>query len=148
MNTDPANTEPANTEPAHSSVDELLIDWEIERQNGTPITPEELCRHCPQLLDAVQQRIAEQLEVSQLLGTPTDEETKAEESPSVEKSDDPVLPDLNTQSKFRNLRFHAKGGLGEIWVAEDETLGRKVALKFIQTRHSHRDDAVQRFRRE
>ena len=33
-----------------SKIDELLVDWEIARQEGRPITPEELCRECPELL--------------------------------------------------------------------------------------------------
>lgn len=35
-------------------------------------------------------------------------------------------------SRFRVLRPHARGGLGEIYVARDEELGRTVALKQIQ----------------
>jgi hypothetical protein len=35
-------------------------------------------------------------------------------------------------SRFRVLRFHRRGGLGEVYVARDEELGREVALKEIR----------------
>jgi len=38
--------------------------------------------------------------------------------------------------------FHAKGGMGEIWMAEDPIIGRPVALKRML---GHRPDQVHRF---
>ncbi|HEY7426671.1 MAG TPA: serine/threonine-protein kinase [Gemmataceae bacterium] len=40
--------------------------------------------------------------------------------------------DASSASRFRVRRFHAKGGLGEVFVAEDVELHREVALKQIQ----------------
>jgi hypothetical protein len=40
-------------------------------------------------------------------------------------------------SRYRILRRHAKGGLGEVFVAEDTELHREVALKEIRPSHAH-----------
>src|SRR6185503_17750269 len=39
--------------------------------------------------------------------------------------------------RYRIVRHHARGGLGEVYVAEDTELRREVALKEIQSRHAH-----------
>jgi serine/threonine-protein kinase len=51
-------------------------------------------------------------------------------------------------SRFRILRSHARGGLGEVFVAYDEELRREVALKEIQPRHAGHGESRTRFLRE
>jgi tetratricopeptide (TPR) repeat protein len=50
--------------------------------------------------------------------------------------------------RYRILRPHARGGLGEVFVAEDAELGRNVALKEIQTRFAGDSSSRERFVRE
>ncbi len=53
-----------------------------------------------------------------------------------------------SRSRFRIIRPHAKGGLGEVYVAEDTELSRTVALKEIQERFADDTDRRERFLRE
>jgi serine/threonine-protein kinase len=51
-------------------------------------------------------------------------------------------------SRYRVLRPHARGGLGEVFVAEDTELHREVALKEIQADYAHHPASRGRFVRE
>jgi tetratricopeptide (TPR) repeat protein/tRNA A-37 threonylcarbamoyl transferase component Bud32 len=51
----------------------------------------------------------------------------------------------NERSRFRTLWAHATGGLGEIFIAEDGELHRRVALKVIQSHHAGSRVSRERF---
>ncbi len=55
------------------------------------------------------------------------------------------IPPKSGESRFRILRPHARGGLGEVFVARDEELNREVALKEIQNQFADDSDSRSRF---
>src|SRR5262245_50583848 len=44
-------------------------------------------------------------------------------------------PPKLTSTRYKPLSFHARGGMGEIWLAKDERIGRHVAIKKLRASH-------------
>jgi serine/threonine-protein kinase len=76
--------------------------------------------------------VVESRSASLPVGQPTAE-------PSAGHGPAPVPP------RYQPVRFHARGGLGEVHVAEDQELHRPVALKRMQARHAGDPEYRRRF---
>jgi serine/threonine protein kinase len=129
-------------------VEELVSEWKRLHDAGQFVPAEELCSECPELLEEVAQRIDE---IDPQLGEETaagDEIGMAATMVEANRGDSDEIGSLGLQQTYRELRFHARGGLGEIYVADDTDLKREVVLKFIRGQHRKRRDANDQFRLE
>src|ERR687883_2076932 len=50
--------------------------------------------------------------------------------------------------RYKILRRLGAGGMANVYLAEDQELGRRIAIKILNDRHAHDDQFVERFRRE
>src|SRR5205809_6901152 len=50
--------------------------------------------------------------------------------------------------RYRLERRLGSGGMADVWLAEDQELGRRVAVKILHERYANDEQFVERFRRE
>ena len=116
-------------------IDELLDRWEDAQERGRPISVEQLCIDHPDLIDAVRQRVSALRTIDHRLATLSETVTEDAEQ-------------LTFASQISSLEFHAKGGLGAVYVGEDHRLHRRVAVKFIHYNLARDPASRQRFELE
>jgi serine/threonine-protein kinase len=128
-------------------IDSLVVRFEELREHGTPLSPEELCRDCPELLAELKEQLRVLSSMNALLGDPSSE-LLPPETTTVGPAPTSPAEAVAAATRYRVLRLHATGGLGEVLVAHDEELNRKVALKRLQAPHTDNPESRSRFVRE
>ena len=106
---------------------ELLDRWEDLLDQGQQVSPEELCRECPDLVAELRQRIDRLQWVGELLETgPLEGDAN---------SDSLQIPPM--LGRYRLDERTGEGGFGQVWKGYDPELERVVAIKILRPeRHS------------
>ncbi len=125
-------------------VDDLVRQWETQLREGQFLSTEELCSDCPELISEVRQRI-EELRLTAETQMPNPDDPGACVTVMEPAGNTVDLDTLVIKQTYRKMRFHARGGLGEIYVADDAVLERDVVVKFMRKRHCGKESHNEQF---
>lgn len=153
--------------------EELLhTDLELQIRNGNHSRVEQYLRRFPRLTDddrLIQELICTEFKVRQQLEPGLKVEEYSARFPKKSsilrdklvgsKFDSPLATDSHENSaqsrsysdiekRFRKKNLHCRGGLGNVWLAIDQELGRRVAIKEIKPRFNESPFHRSRFARE
>jgi tetratricopeptide (TPR) repeat protein/tRNA A-37 threonylcarbamoyl transferase component Bud32 len=135
--------------PLDERISNLLMQWEDAREQGYTLTPEELCRDCPELLAEVERHVEALCKIASLLDSGhTDAETPSQATPLTRQKVLPTLTGAKRESRYTPTQLHRTGGLGEVYKAHDEELRRDVALKQIKEELTNNATCRREFLRE
>lgn len=128
----------SETLPEPSAVEAVLAEWFLLIEEGQTPDLEALCKGDAQLAAKARGLLDQEPEWMRRQG-------RLESKPDL---DDPDLAFDERLDDFRILRPIASGGSGTVFLAEQERLGRRVALKVVDRSRVGPPQAWQRLRRE
>jgi tetratricopeptide (TPR) repeat protein len=126
-------------------LDQLLQRWEELCQQGASPSAEDLCSTCPELAGELARRIALLRAFDPLL---TDRVLSTAGQSGSGRAGGPSRESATARAEYLELRFHAAGGLGEIFTARDAQLNRDIALKFLKPARDGDPESRRRFLQE
>jgi Tfp pilus assembly protein PilF/tRNA A-37 threonylcarbamoyl transferase component Bud32 len=128
-------------------LDLIAAEYDQRRRRQPGLSAAEYLERFPQLEDQLGQRLA-----TPPRRGPSDSSSfcsgeTVQVTPCGRAGQDPP-PAAAALSRYRPLRLHSRGGLGEVLVAQDQEFRREVALKRIQEEHADDPESRRRFLRE
>src|SRR5215472_11850631 len=131
-------------------VEDLLLRWEELSERGESVTPEELCRDCPELLDELRRRVRALQALNPALeaagGAPTADARASSAGTTPRGEAGP--PRTTAIPGYEILGELGRGGMGVVSQARDLKLKRVVALKMVLAGAHAGAQQRQRFRGE
>ena len=101
-------------------IEQLLIDWEAARERGENLTAEELCKDSPHLVSQIQPQIRVLQRMYGML-----------DQPAIDQHGPPNTLHWPGIPNYEFIAHIGSGGMGVVFKARDNSLGRDVAIKTI-----------------
>src|SRR6516225_2647332 len=119
----------------NSRLDQLLLRWEELHEQGQDVTVDHLCADTPELAPELARRISILRQMDHLFKTdhgPARDASLQDIATSTTKGASRGREFATARAEYHDLRFHAAGALGEVFMAHNAELNREVALKFLK----------------
>jgi eukaryotic-like serine/threonine-protein kinase len=131
----------AATELETSLIDNLLLQWQEAREQGSSCSAESLCAGHPELIEQVREQIdaLEAMHALLLL------DPLPQTHPMVQRGSPVDLPEL---PGYEVLALIDEGGMGTVYRARQPKLQREVAIKMVRAGRHARTEQLERFRAE
>ncbi len=134
--------------PSAENIEPFFEEWTRQLERGNYVTPEQICKDCPELAPVLEARIQASPWMGNTMKTVAYESDGITESVTFDDSAPTNDDTLFNVGRYEQFRYLTKGGLGEIFIARDEEFGRDVILKFIRRSREANPNNQVRFRVE